>query len=66
MKINITAGLARVRWDRIAAVILTPLTVVAFFIEPPVWALLTLAALAWTTLALTIRHERAPRYKRTR
>ena len=66
MRVNITAGLARVRWDRIAAVILTPLTVAAFFTEPPLWALLTLAALAWTTLALTIRHERAPRYKRTR
>jgi hypothetical protein len=66
MRVNIFAGLARVRWDRIAAVILTPLVVAAFVIEPPLWALITLAALAWLTLWLTIRYERAPRYKRTR
>ena len=66
MRLNITAALGRIRWDRVAAVILTPLVVAAFIIEPPLWALITLAALAWATLALTIRHERAPRYKRTR
>ena len=66
MRVNIFAGLARVRWHRIAAVILTPLVVAAFVIEPPLWALITLAALAWLTLWLTIRYERAPRYKRTR
>lgn len=66
MRINAFAGLPRMRWDRVAAVILTPLVVAAFIIEPPLWALITLAALAWLTLWLTIKYERAPRYKRTR
>ena len=64
MKVNLTAALRRIRWDRVAALILTPLTVAAFVIEPPLWALLTLAAVAWVTLWLTIRHEKAPRYRR--
>lgn len=64
MKIDIFAGLPRTRWDRIAAVILAPLTVGAFIVEPPLWALLTLAGLAWLTLWLTIKYESAPRYRR--
>ena len=66
MRFNIMTALGRVRWDRIAAVILAPLTVGAFIVEPPLWALITLAALAWLTLWLTIKYEKAPRYKRTR
>ena len=66
MRLNIMTALGRTRWDRVAAVILTPLVVAAFIIEPPLWALITLAALAWLTLWLTIKYERAPRYKRTR
>ena len=64
MRVNTTAALRRIRWDRIAALILTPLTVAAFIVEPPLWALLALAGLAWLTLLLTIRHEKAPRYRR--
>jgi len=66
MKLNIITALGRTRWDRVAAVILAPLTVGAFIVEPPLWALITLAGLAWITLWVTIKYERAPRYKRTR
>ena len=38
--------------------------VLAAAIEPPLWALALIAAMAWATLALVLWEEKRPRYRR--
>lgn len=38
--------------------------VVAVLIQPPVWAILLIAGMAWATLLFVMWEENQPRYKR--